>query len=129
MTAEPRYCLTKYCVNIAPPERVICYKCKTRKQREKDPIRAVYDDRKSSARRRHIDFNWTFEEFKQFCEKTNYMELRGTGANDMTIDRIRAWEGYHKDNVQLLPNAENVKKRWREPKTDPNVNPWPDTPF
>lgn len=92
-------------------------------------MRSVYSMKKSDAKRRGIDFNWTFEQFKQFCKDTGYMEKKGKGPDDYVIDRIRAWEGYQPDNVQLLTQKENSKKARYEPRQPPGHNDYPNTPF
>jgi hypothetical protein len=72
----------------------------------------VFHARKSRAKSRGIDWNLTYEEFKAFCEKTGYMEKKGTQPGCATIDRIDPSKGYQMDNIQILTLRENVRKRW-----------------
>lgn len=107
-------CKTKNCYNEARKKRRFCYKCEKRKGREKNPTAATYRNLKTNAKRRGIEFKLTLEEFFIFCEETGYMKHKGTEADSMTIDRKRHWEGYHKDNLQVLTLSENVKKGKKE---------------
>jgi hypothetical protein len=76
---------------------------------------------KHNAKRRRVLFKLTLKEFKDFCDSTGYLKKKGVESEDMSIDRIKAWEGYHKDNIQMLTIAENGRKGSKERKTDPNA--------
>lgn len=78
--------------------------------RKKNPMHAAYLDLKSNAKRRGHSFSITFDEFKQFCKKTSYMDVKGIYKDSYHIDRIDENKGYHMDNVQLLTNSQNVRK-------------------
>lgn len=106
-----RNCETKYCLNDAQPGRKKCGKCKSRLRRERNKLTTAYDNLRTNAKRRGIYFGISLEEFKRFCTETGYIELKGTGALDMTIDRKEPHLGYIYSNMQLLTNAENIKKR------------------
>lgn len=109
-------CRNNYCYNgIAPRGRSpYCSKCKIRKTRENNPLTSAYRIKKSSAKRKGIYFDLTLEQFKEFCDKYKYLELKGTGADDLTMDRIIPYKdapyGYTATNIQALTNAQNVKK-------------------
>lgn len=122
-------CFTLYCLNDTEAGRKHCPKCRSRKYRQNNALRAAYISKKADAKRRFIDFNWTFEEFKKFCRDTNYMKLRGKGPDDLVIDRLKVWIGYQPDNVQVLTQSENSRKARKEPRSDPSYNPFPNTPF
>lgn len=77
---------------------------------KKNPIRAAYLDLKNNAKRRGKDFKLTFEQFKQFCIKTKYIDVKGRGKESYHIDRIDENKGYTIDNIQILTNSQNVKK-------------------
>ena len=42
------------------------------------------------------------------------MEGKGRGAGRLSIDRIRPWEGYNINNIQVLTVSENSKKKYAE---------------
>jgi len=60
-----------------------------------------------SARKRKLPFTLTVAEFKEFCLRTRYLELRGNKPQDLTIDRIDWNEGYHIWNLRVLTHEEN----------------------
>ena len=78
--------------------------------RAKNPIRAAYLQLKSNAKRRGKGFSLTLDQFKRFCVKTKYINVKGVNAESYHIDRIDETKGYSIDNIQLLTNRENVKK-------------------
>jgi hypothetical protein len=71
---------------------------------------ASYHILKWNAKRRDIDFGITIEEWKQFCEDTGYLELRGPDGEDMTVDRKDGTIGYIYSNLQMMTRLENIKK-------------------
>lgn len=103
-------CTTKYCNNKALKHRTICGKCKSRKYRENNPIQAAYQNLRTNAKRRNKEFDLTFEQFKEFAIKTNYILGKGKSQTSYHIDRIDETKGYTIDNIQILTNTENVKK-------------------
>lgn len=87
--------------------------------RKKNPEKDAYNNLKNNSKRRGVYFDLTFEQFKTFLYRSDYMELRGRGANNLTIDRIRASGGYTMDNIAILTKRENSIKRHIEyPKTE-----------
>lgn len=111
-----KYCTSPYCTNLARPGRKICWKCKARRYTEKYPLENTYRFLKANAKRRGIVCTLTLEEWKQFCDATNYLKLRGTYAQDMTVDRINPSLGYIAGNLQMLTRSENAKKAVKERK-------------
>lgn len=109
---NPELCKTKYCRNKRAKQRRVCHKCRSRKYRSKPKNEMVftYHCLKQSAKNRGIEFKLTKEEFKSFCEKTNYIELKGRSKNSMSVDRINPKKGYEIDNIQMITVSENVKK-------------------
>ena len=103
-------CVTKKCRNQALKHRSICAACKSKKYREANRIKAAYDSLKHNAKRRGKIFELTFEEFKQFTKKTDYFKKVGTKSESYHIDRIDETKGYTIDNIQVLTNAQNVRK-------------------
>lgn len=94
----------------AATSRVVCNKCRSKAWRTKNPIAYVYLNLKHNARKRDILFQITLIEFKEFIEPTEYMKKRGNCAGDLTIDRKKGDEGYHKDNLDILTRSENASK-------------------
>ena len=61
-------CQTEDCFNESGKQRKLCYKCKTRKYREKYPLKYIYDTVKANAKRRRKEFTLTFDEFKEYLD-------------------------------------------------------------
>lgn len=102
-------CATQYCLNDAVNGRY-CHKCVSRKWRKKHPIRATYKTLKSNAKRRGAGFILTLIEFTKFCLQTNYINLKGVGANDMTVGRKDHYMPYAADNIVMETKRENCAK-------------------
>ena len=102
--------------NIKPriKGRTICYACKSRRYAISQPIRVAYHRLKGHAKARGKEFSISFEYFQQFCTQVEYIAKRGRSSTSFHIDRIKEELGYVEGNLQVLENAENVKKykRW-----------------
>ncbi len=92
--------------------RNICYKHSAKQHKETNPARYYYDRLKGNAKRRRKEFTITIEYFRQWCEETGYLDSKGRGAKDMSIDRIDDTKGYVPGNLQLLPVGVNLRKRY-----------------
>lgn len=96
----------------------LCNTCKSKRYREKNPLRYAYNTLRSNSKRRGISFSLTFEEFKEFATETKYILGKGKSRDSLTIDRIDDSKGYEIENIQVLTNSENVRKmlrfRWCE---------------
>ncbi len=90
--------------------RTICNTCRTANYTKKNPARRIFLDLRSSAKKREIQFNLTFEQFKKFILKTDYLEGRGREADSLTIDRIHEELGYFIGNMQVITKSENSTK-------------------
>lgn len=75
--------------------------------KERRPLTYVLNMLRHSARKRNLPFTLTASEFKKFCENTGYLERRGSGLDDLTVDRIDRDEGYHLWNMRVLTHREN----------------------
>lgn len=106
-------CQTPFCRNKKVEGRNFCSKCRTRKYRERNPLKSCYDSLKHNAKRRNIEFSLTLKEFKEFCIKTNYLLGKGKTRESYSIDRIDNTKGYCIDNIQVLSLSLNSKKRNR----------------
>ena len=121
-------CITKGCTNDAVLRRRVCYKCFRKNWRERHPIRYLYANLKTNAKRRGKEFLLTFEEFHQFCIDTGYDKLKGTSACDLSVDRIDSSKGYFKENIRAITVSENSSKCNRDI-TDPDFIKSDDCPF
>lgn len=123
-TKEPEYsrkrragkCVIANCQNYSAKDRLICHKHRRQKQKIENPLRYWFDVFRQNARNRKIDFQITIEQFREFCEKTRYLELKGKGANNLSIDRIKNNVGYIISNIRVLTLAQNSRKRWIDEK-------------
>lgn len=111
-----KYCTSPYCTNLARKGRKICEKCRMRKHQKDNPLAYTFNCLKQNAKRRRVPFALSIKEWKQFCDVTNYLKLRGTFAQDMTVDRIVDSLGYVAGNIQMITRAENSKKQARDRK-------------
>lgn len=103
-------CKTPYCINYVKKGRKTCSSCVGKKTREKHPLKYAYTALRTNAKRRGKEFTLTFEEFKEFVIKTDYMAKKGIYKTSFHIDREKEHLGYTKNNIQALTNSENVKK-------------------
>jgi len=94
-----RYCKTKTCGT-----------CKTKRYRQRNPIRYAYHTHKDNAKRRGIEFSLTFEQFKAFAVEYNLIVNKGKTKQSLTIDRIDCNRGYMIDNIQAMSLSDNSTK-------------------
>lgn len=85
----------------------VCWKCHTRKLRERRPATYVLNLLRKNAKNRSIDFSLTLAQFTKFCAETGYLEMRGKTPEAYTIDRKNHDEGYHIWNIQIRTHADN----------------------
>lgn len=90
----------------------MCYKHARQHAKNINPVRYYFDQLRGNAKRRGKVFTITIEYFRQFCADNNYIEKKGRGSSDYTIDRIRSWEGYVPGNLQILRSGDNIRKRY-----------------
>lgn len=105
-----RICKTPGCNNLAAKHRTNCRTCENRLYKKRHPIKYAFFTLRNNAKRRGKEFSLTFEQFKEFAVKTDYLNGRGRTKEGFHIDRLKEDEGYHIDNLQVLTNSENVKK-------------------
>ena len=106
-------CSKKYCGRPAK-QGALCYKHWSEKWRNENPLKYAYYNLKSNARRRNHSFDLTLDQFDTFCKATDYLKLKGRYKSRMTIDRIDSSKGYSLDNIQMMKQSDNIKKRWVE---------------
>lgn len=88
-----------------------CSTCASRKQRLGNPVNYAYHMLKQSARKRHIEFKLTLEEFTRFDSLTGYVENMGRGDTNLTVDRIDSSKGYEMGNIRALTYEDNVSRK------------------
>jgi hypothetical protein len=112
---QAKYCAEPNCSNPPAKHRRVCLGCKARKYRENNKVSTAFFQLRQNARRRGIPFLLSFTYFRKLVLDNNYMELRGRGKEDMTIDRKIPRLGYSDGNLQIISNSQNALKRWHEP--------------
>lgn len=50
------------------------------------------------------------EEFKEWAERSGYIDLRGKKRNNLSIDRIDGSKGYEIENIRAITLSENTSK-------------------
>lgn len=87
-----------------------CWKCHSRRLKEKRPWTYVLNMLRHSARKRKLPFTLTVASFKKWCEETGYLEKRGNKPEDLTVDRIDWNDGYHIWNIKTMTHKENSEQ-------------------
>src|SRR5688572_3621787 len=97
-------CFTDGCTNMVRMNHGgrYCNTCRSRITRKNNVARYLFGNLRNNAKRRGVLFNLTFDHFVEECTKNNYFELRGTGANDLTIDRDKPALGYVDGNLKFI---------------------------
>lgn len=103
-------CKTPYCTRQHRPGKWDCTLCNKNIQKRNNPLKYVYRNLRTNAKRRGKEFTLTLQEFIDFVGKTNYMRKRGRGPKKFQIDRIDETKGYHAWNIQSITLRENVLK-------------------
>ncbi len=85
----------------------LCIKHYQQDWREKNPIRYAYHTLKGNAKRRNKEFYLTYSQFRNFCNETGYIEMKGKSATSFSIDRINCEQGYHINNIRVLTLSSN----------------------
>ena len=123
---EPEYgkrkkehrCVVRLCQGGTSKSYRFCYKHARQYQKINNPLRYWFDVLRQNARRRKKPFELTIEEFRDFCETSQYLIFKGKNAGGYTIDRIRHWEGYKKGNLQILTLSQNSRKHFIDMKLE-----------
>lgn len=104
-------CITSGCRKPKAPGRRECHSCRKRNYAKRNPLRYAYNNLKQNAKRRGKEFDLTFDQFRKWAIRTDYIVAKGRSSESYTIDRIDNTKGYTVDNIQILSNADNVRKR------------------
>jgi len=102
----------------------LCHKHYAIYRRMKDPVYDRFVNFKGNALRRGKEFSITLAEFREWCIEKGYIIKKGMRGQRCTVDRIRNWEGYHIDNIQLLTLKSNLEKYNTVDKNDENYTPF-----
>ncbi len=103
-------CKTEGCYKENARGKSICSSCAIEKFKANNPEKYAYFTLRQNAKRRKKVFTISFEYFKKFCKKHEYIQRKGITKLGLHIDRIIEELGYIEGNLQVLTNSENVKK-------------------
>ena len=92
-----------------------CHTCRARLKRINNPLYYAYENLRSSARKRGIQFLLTRPEFEEFCKEHGYLEKRGKLPDSMSIDRKDTNGPYSKDNIRPLGYLDNCSHKFETP--------------
>lgn len=114
MIKKKHLCEVKFCKKSKTGTDRLCPKHRKQKQRAEDPEAYFFNALKNNAKRRKKYFDITLAQFRDFCKRTNYINLKGKNADSASIDRIKIEEGYTISNIQILSLSDNTKKMHEE---------------
>lgn len=122
---QGRYCCA-YACNGKPISKLggLCYTHYRKKRRAVDKIAERYAQWLSKCRQRKISNDVTLEQFREFCQRTGYLITKGKRGQNATIDRVRNWEGYTIDNMQLLTGRANTRKYYDHDRYEQIPSDW-----
>lgn len=109
-------CCVRYCKNKSRQHGRLCGSHHTGAWRKRNPMRYAWNNLRTHAKSRKLDFDIPFESFAEMCEQTGYMEGKGCKPENLAIDRIRNWEGYVMGNIRVVTVAVNASKGYYEGK-------------
>jgi hypothetical protein len=89
-----------------------CSACARRAWAEKNPEKYLYANLRGNARRRGKVFTISFEYFKKFLERENYLHRkRGRTKSSVSVDRPNNSLGYVEGNLKAITIKANSEKR------------------
>jgi hypothetical protein len=103
-------CTTRGCHN--EPKGKFCGSCYSRQSRLRDLVRYSFNNKKHRAEERGIFWDLTLDQFRQFCQETEYMSKCGKKTGSYDVDRVIEGKtpGYTISNIQILDKIKNIKK-------------------
>jgi len=114
MPSKETKCTTRYCRNNKAVQGGYhlryCWKCKSRLLKQRHPATYFLNTLRQSATKRGIECSLTVAQFKAFCDSTGFLALKGKKPDDATIDRIDWNNGYHINNIRVLPHGKNSRQ-------------------
>lgn len=110
---KPKHICPAYrCKNSKADKKRFCHRHHAANQKITNLASYTYNLLRSNAKRRNKIFTITLQDFKEFCEETNYLALKGRTKTKASIDRIDASKGYEKGNLQILTVSQNCRKQF-----------------
>lgn len=103
-------CKKYRCKTQAMQKSRYCGKHKRQAEKKRNPISYRYSCLKQNAKKRGIVFTLTISEFREWCEKVQYLKKVGITKDSFNIDRVIASRGYEKNNLQLINMGLNTRK-------------------
>ena len=94
-----------------PKKDCYCPRHRHRYNKAKRYARYTYDIWLTNCRTRGIENLVTFEEFKEWCKETGYLENKVRMPTSATIDRIESHLPYTIGNMQIMNHWENSFKQ------------------
>lgn len=117
---QGKYCCAYHCRNEPIKKKGgLCHKHYARLIKERDPVYARWRNFKSKNRQRAKQFperahcfevKISLQEFREFCQRTGYIIVKGRRGYNATIERPDPTMGYSKNNMELLKHRENSAK-------------------
>jgi len=101
-------CLSPHCRNVARLHRNFCNTC--RGHFYDDPMRRLFRNLKSSAKRRVKEFGLTFDVFAELALEAGYLLRAGRERHCLHVDRIDPRLGYFAGNIRFISCEENSRK-------------------
>ena len=132
--------LCKICNKNRPQKyRKVCESCRSRMYKNKYPYKYYFNQHRSSAKKRLLDWDITLEEFIKLWDDSGKWELKLAGE-PWEMDRIDVNIGYTYSNIQIVEkylNVElfysrdrwNIDFRWRKRWSERNGKPIEECPF
>lgn len=81
--------------------------------REANPMMYCYMTLRDNSKRRGIPFTITYEYFRRFCYRTQYMKCKGRYRINYSLDRVKNELGYIPGNLKVIPVSMNCSKGTR----------------
>lgn len=103
-------CAVAYCRRRRVKGRRICHKCRMVKWRAANPMRSAYCTLRDHAKARKLSFTISFDQYRELCSTTGYLDKKGNKVGCLHLDRIDPTLGYDYDNIQVLSCSENTAK-------------------
>lgn len=107
-------CLTKFCRGLVMPNAhsPYCGKCRSRRFKEKWPLKYSFGKLRARAKERGHAFTLTFEDYESFARQTGYDKLKGKTKHSLSINRKRNSEGYTRENIEAVTLSMNSRLRF-----------------
>lgn len=104
-------CRTKFCrgVQTATGHSPFCSKCRTRRFKERHPLKYSFNLFRNRARHRGHAFELTFQEYEKFARETGYDKLKGKHKHSLSIHRKDGALGYRMDNIAAVSLSLNSR--------------------